>query len=267
VVEQTGIGVLFLWTGVRLLFAAERGPVWLSVGFLARGLLCVMEGVSYAIRLAAPGSVPAELEAWTNSFVAASSSFDSGTEWLLALGFVLGLSHRSQRELERYNRELLAAQEELRRLADRDPLTALANRRSLPGIFRAVQPQGALLLFFDLDDFKRVNDVFGHQAGDDCLKRFAAALRDSFRPSDAVVRYAGDEFLVVAGGLDAAGASERVAALRRHLAQGPQGGEPVRFSVGMAELPAGGQPDEALRAADQSMYAAKAARASGALRV
>ena len=80
-------------------------------------------------------------------FLAASSSFDSGVEWLLALGCVLALSERSQRELRRTNAELLEAQEGLRRLADRDPLTALQNRRALPEVFRDVRPGEPI--FFD----------------------------------------------------------------------------------------------------------------------
>jgi len=260
VLEQTGIGVLMVATGARLLRPLERGAAWLAIGLAGRGGLCVAEGVAYAFRLAPEGSLPREVVAWGSSFISASSSFDSITEWLLALGFILALSSRTQRELERYNLDLLDAQEELRRLADRDPLTALANRRGLPEILRRAQPAGARLLFFDLDDFKRVNDVLGHEAGDDCLRRFAAALRESFRPEDAVVRYAGDEFLVVASGLAAADAEARIAALRARLAAAPGSRDGIPFSVGISELPPGGVPDDALRAADGSMYAEKAAR-------
>jgi diguanylate cyclase (GGDEF)-like protein len=258
VIEQTGYGVLFLVTAFLLLRSRERGLTWLATGFIGRGVLCVIEGVAYAVALAPAGAVAVHVKGWGASFLSASSSFDSGTEWLLALGFVLALSYRMQRELERYNLELLGAQEELRRLADRDPLTALSNRRSLPEIFRAVHAVGAHVLFFDLDDFKRINDVYGHQAGDQCLKRFAIALGASFRPCDALVRYAGDEFLVVAPGLDAKGASDRVAALRDRLEGARDGDETIRFSAGIAELRPGGDPDQALRDADEAMYEAKA---------
>ena len=161
---------------------------------------------------------------------------------------------RTQRRLQQSNTELLAVQEDLRRLVDRDPLTALSNRRALPEVFRAVQPQGATLVFFDLDGFKQINDEHGHPAGDDCLRRFAAALLDSFRPQDAVVRYAGDEFLVVASGLTRGSVEERIDRLRGRLRALPRGEIPVAFSYGSSELEAGGHPDAALRAADAAMY-------------
>ena len=256
-IEQTGYGVLFLITAWLLMRSQERGLTWLAAGFIVRGALCVTEGVAYAANLVPAASLLGRLKPWGASFLSASSSFDSLSEWLLALGFVLALSSRTQRELQRYNLELLSAQEVLRQLADRDPLTALANRRSLPAIFRTVHEQGAQLLFFDLDDFKRINDVYGHQAGDDCLKRFTAALRASFRPDDQLVRYAGDEFLAIVPGLDEQDASARIGALRDRL-EAETGGEPIRFSVGIAALAPGGDADRALREADEAMYKAKA---------
>ncbi len=164
---------------------------------------------------------------------------------------------RTRRELQDANRALLVAQEDLRRLADRDPLTALVNRRSLPEIFRTVQPRGALLLFFDLDDFKQINDQQGHAAGDACLKVFANALRDSFRPDDHVIRYGGDEFLVVANGLDTVAAQARVDEVRTRMQRAGGGELACKFSVGIAELAPGGQPEAALELADAQMYKAK----------
>ncbi|HVQ29424.1 MAG TPA: GGDEF domain-containing protein, partial [Vicinamibacteria bacterium] len=177
----------------------------------------------------------------------------------LALAGVLALSDRVSGELRQYNTDLLAAQEDLRRVADRDPLTTLMNRRALPEIMRRVQPQGALVLFFDLDGFKTVNDRHGHQMGDECLRRFANGLRECFRPGDSLVRYAGDEFVVVAQGLEARAAGERISALRarmRAVSEVPE----VAFSVGTAVLEPGGLPDRALQAADKAMYEVKATR-------
>jgi PleD family two-component response regulator len=72
------------------------------------------------------------------------------------------------------------------------------------------------------------------------------------------VRYARHEFLVVAPGLDAKGANDRVAALRDRLEGARDGDETIRFSAGIAELRPGGDPDQALRDADEAMYEAKA---------
>jgi diguanylate cyclase (GGDEF)-like protein len=134
-------------------------------------------------------------------------------------------------------------------------------------VFRAAQPGGATLLFFDLDEFKKINDRHGHAAGDEALRRFAAALRDSFRPSDSLVRYAGDEFLVVAAGLDPASVADRLQALRDRLRRASSVGTPIAFSVGVAEMPPGGQPEAALARADEAMYEAKRRRRPGVARL
>jgi diguanylate cyclase (GGDEF)-like protein len=255
------LAVLFGLAAIFMARSTEPAVKWLAVGLVIRALLGGVEAVVYGAQAFSPDTAPDAPQGITSTFLAAHSSLDTAAEWLLALGAVLALSDRAQRELRRYNEQLLLAQEDLRRLVDRDPLTALSNRRALPAIFRSVQPVGATLLFFDIDGFKLINDLHGHHVGDECLRRFAIALRESFRPSDAVIRYAGDEFLVVAKGLSPAACDVRIGRLRERLRFGGRKDGPlIRFSVGISELSEGGQPEAALESADQAMYRAKGGR-------
>lgn len=246
VISQMIIAGGFATGTMALLRGGPSGSLWLVIAFAAQTLLSAAEVTASAVRLTGETTF---------------YSLDVAVQWLLAMGMVIAIDARAQRELEAANSQMIEAQAGLRRLADRDPLTGLANRRALPEVLRAVQPNGAQLIFFDLNDFKKINDEHGHQAGDECLARFATALTQCFRPSDAIVRYGGDEFVVVATGLTETAAYERADAVRARVG-GPGGGLlPIRFAVGIGRLAAGGNPEEALREADEAMYRAKRKRA------
>jgi diguanylate cyclase (GGDEF)-like protein len=186
-------------------------------------------------------------------FLSSTSSLDTAAEWVIALGCLLLFYGTIQRELTRLNGELVESQAVLRDLVDIDPLTGLPNRRSLRTVLRQAVGSGATIVFFDLDDFKGINDSYGHQAGDDCLRRFAAALRESFSAGDHLARYGGDEFLAVTRAEEPQAMIERV----REILRGQRGGPVIRVAAGVARMNAGGNPEDALHAADAAMYAAK----------
>ena len=258
IAQHSLLGATLTVFSIVLWRSRANGLLWLTAGVALRGLLALTEAAAYLVELLQPSTGEAAGRVLlAGSFVSASSLFDTGVEWLLVLGSVLAVSERGRRQLENANLELVTAQENLRRLADREPLTGTINRRALREIFNDVQSTGAMLLFFDLDGFKKINDVHGHAAGDTCLKLFANALRESFRPDDHVVRYGGDEFLVVAPGLDTSAAQERVDELTRIMGPGSADGISCGFSVGISELAPGGSPEMALQVADENMYKAK----------
>ncbi|MEV4637099.1 EAL domain-containing protein [Actinoplanes sp. NPDC049548] len=160
--------------------------------------------------------------------------------------------------------KLRQRENELQQMALHDPLTGLANRAGLDAqLARTVgRREDVALLLIDLDDFKLVNDAYGHAAGDTVLTEFAHILRSSVRTEDLAARIGGDEFVVLLTDMpDAEGA---VAAAQRILAAAAGSpvrlGEdtvPVRASVGVATTHAGDTPKELLRRADIAMYQAK----------
>ncbi|MCU0647377.1 MAG: GGDEF domain-containing protein [Gemmatimonadaceae bacterium] len=256
VVTHALVAVVCLAAAVVAFGHTRDHALWFGVGAVLRGGLSLVVCVAYAsVTEPALFRLPWSPTA-VSQFLAVSSALDTGAEWLLALGCVLVATTRTRADLEVTNRELLAAQATLRAMVDHDPLTGLANRRALPAVLREVRPEGASVVFLDLRGFKEINDSLGHQVGDEALRSFAAELRQSFRPEDHVVRYAGDEFVVVAQGLSRDATAQRLDTLERRL-QVQSTGPRIAFDAGHAQLEPHGHPDEALRAADDAMYAAK----------
>jgi diguanylate cyclase (GGDEF)-like protein len=149
-----------------------------------------------------------------------------------------------------------------------DSLTGLANRRSLEDTLRSELARAArfdhqlCVIFADLDYFKRVNDRYGHAAGDEVLKAFATALRETVRESDVAGRWGGEEFALVLTGTGSAGGArfaERArAALEHHAVRMPDGADvTVTASFGVAAYPECEELGELLAAADSALYTAK----------
>ena len=153
----------------------------------------------------------------------------------------------------------------LRVQAGTDELTGLMSRRALhEGVdawHAEVLAQGrrATLLLIDVDHFKRVNDTFGHEGGDEVLRALARHMPRQLRAGTRLARYGGEEFLALldAGSLDeAVQAAER---LRASIAAAPLGGVPVTISVGVAGWPAEVAFARALARAEVALYEAKRA--------
>ena len=160
----------------------------------------------------------------------------------------------------------------LRELAFRDGLTSVANRRyfderyetELRRAKRGATPLS--LVMIDVDNFKRYNDHYGHQSGDDCLRAVALALKNQLnRPADILARYGGEEFVCILPETDIGGASQTAERLRLAVEQlamphaASDSGKVVTVSVGVASITAVAD-DAALRLltlADQQLYLSK----------
>jgi diguanylate cyclase (GGDEF)-like protein len=152
-----------------------------------------------------------------------------------------------------------------------DGLTELSNRHALqihlPQEWDASRRRGnpLAILIVDLDNFKRINDQYGHAAGDEVLRQMAAALRSSFRETDFIARYGGEEFVVLAPDCDLARAvllAERLRVAVEDLRVSFRTASiRVTTSIGIAQGldPAQARPLDALEQADQALYRAKGA--------
>ena len=171
--------------------------------------------------------------------------------WASRRALLAAAGSRIQAERLRDERDRYAAQSLL------DELTGVANRRGLERHFDRLEGPATLLLV-DVDGFKPVNDRFGHEIGDEVLRRLGRLLRDHVRPDDTAARLGGDEFVVMFAGADPDVALERGQELLLAVADEPwlqiAAGLDVTVSVGVATGQGGRQ---LYRIADAAMYDAK----------
>lgn len=212
--------------------------------------LTVLEALAYASPVLALTAVGAGMGAdftWS-SYI--------GKLWLLVLIFGVGML-AGVGQL-RYMMALVSR-------ASQDPLTGVFTRRSGSEIidlqYRVSERQGTAfaVAFFDLDNFKSINDTYGHEEGDEALRTLVRTLKERLRLSDIIVRWGGEEFVVVLGNMDCAGMD----LVMRRLMDGGLGprpdGKPLTASIGVAERKADevGDWPQLVELADQRMYEAK----------
>jgi diguanylate cyclase (GGDEF)-like protein len=161
-----------------------------------------------------------------------------------------------------------SAREQILALADTDDLTGIWNkryfRRQLPQEIERARVYGVplSLLMFDIDDFKEINDTFGHTAGDVVLSELCGAVRETLRPPDLFARFGGDEFSIILPHTDLGGACAVAERILQKVAQliiptDEEGFIRAAISIGVADYEPGDSATELTRRADERLYLSK----------
>jgi diguanylate cyclase len=178
---------------------------------------------------------------------------------------LLGLRYAAVRERFKQQQDEF---QRVRQLATRDELTGLLNRRQMTDMlerseqFKRRTGRPFCIAVVDLDHFKRINDVHGHEGGDEVLRRFAQLAKATVRDNDAVARWGGEEFVILMGDTKIEAGLACVERVRARMAQEPiemgSSSLQVTLSAGIAEPMDGEGYERALSRADHALYAAKA---------
>lgn len=199
-----------------------------------------------------------------HDLVAAGEFFEADAVVLSSFTFLVTFLIIKVSELKRETLWRKTAQRDALILAFHDPLTGLGNRRWMEQALEKVGPdETRAMLMIDVDDFKSINDLLGHYAGDAVLIEAGRRLRDTCEPDDIVCRIGGDEFAMLTGhSTDVAGAEllakRIVAAFEKPFDVGGNTTAPVSVSIGVSIMhPRITRPAEAMRQADLALYCAK----------
>ena len=234
---------------------SRAGRVLLSTSFLLWGAEEAVVGFAY-LRFREPGSMPELLQ--YGNFAGML------LEMMIAVGIIILLFEASQARLAAEMEQLLHSDQQMKEMGVRDPLTGLYNRHHFNDVIKRelanVRRYGISLsvLLADVDRFKEINDVKGHQVGDEVLKFVANYLTSCVRESDFVFRWGGDEFLVLLPRTDEGSAAQKAEELARRLPAIP-GVEQLQpsLSVGWATHRMDADFQSTLSQSDARMYEMK----------
>jgi len=251
------LGATFLlslaWLGWR---------VWTDV---EEAMLCLLFTV--ALLTLAPWGAAALFAPLTSSagepFVLTAALLLTGLG-VLALSSILVVADKQIDRLQREVRDLEETHDHLLRLAESDPLTGCPNRQALRAWFdRWDGGEPVSVVLIDIDDLKRINDRHGSDAGDEAIRLVSGVLKESIRPGDIVVRWGGDEFVLVLRGAGHDAAKRRftniIATLETAARSFPYD-QPLRVDWGVSSCHAPSDISRALAQADERMYAMKRRR-------
>lgn len=216
----------------------------------------------------------ARLERWIGSFANGSfeaGAIDTGNDEIGRLSRVFAvMANAVQGHTNQLERQVAARTIELQQLADRDQMTGIANRRGFVARYDEIRANAAAgtrmaLLLIDIDDFKTINDSFGHMAGDQVVIEIAHRLQELARSNDVCGRWGGDELILMVGDIADHPLTIVAEAVRRTLTEknieiDGADGKVIRpkLSIGICEIDAGDSISEAADRADSALYRAKA---------
>ena len=230
------------------LTSPESGYYWLFIAILTNAMLLPRAGMASLLSLAL---VVATLFADTPHTPFERTTIVVTLVMVILFSYVFASRAESQRR-------------RLESLAHSDPLTGLDNRRAFEGAIadvlrRAEEGQQIFgLALLDLDNFKEINDAYGHEAGDDVLRQVSELIEGYLRATDRLFRIGGEEFVLILPGADVHGMQARMETLRKRIEHDLSIGiETVTASIGVAGWEAGDTATSWLMRADAAMYRAK----------
>lgn len=201
--------------------------------------------------------------------VLSGSDWQGGSLELVYPGMAVVLGAMISELLYRGHVRTFLAQRQLQEFAMTDPLTGLLNRRAMDRHLTVEMARkqrhgnGFAVVMMDLDHFKRVNDTYGHDVGDEILRRLAVRIREAVREEDALARWGGEEFLLMLHSSDSADAATVAEKIREAVAARPfrtSAGElPITISLGAAVHEGEESAEQTVARADEALYRAKAA--------